>query len=88
VTVDELVEAREHVQRGLGRHAVAEADHPRAQLGEPQRQPRALEAGVAGDEHPPARPEGGVGQDRSRGVHRRHLRGPADASCPRQSLDL
>ena len=49
--------SRELVQRGLRRHAVGEAGHARAHRLQPQREPRALEAGVAGEQDGAAAPE-------------------------------
>ena len=52
-----VAEARQAVQRGLGRGRATEAGDRRAELTQPQGEPAALEAGVPRDEHPPAGPE-------------------------------
>ena len=46
-------------QVGVAVRRQAHAAHLRAHLAQPQRQPAALEAGVAGEQHPLARPEPG-----------------------------
>jgi hypothetical protein len=58
----ELVDPGEREERGLGRDPVAQPVDLRAEDVEPEREPRALEAGVPGDEHAPPAPAVRVGQ--------------------------
>ena len=77
----ELLEPRQLVQRGRRRHAVAEAVHVGAELGEPEREPGPLEARVAGQQHAPALPEGGI-DPHSRERSRRPAASPAPLPVP------
>ena len=72
--VDALADAGQLVQRRRRRHPLGEAGHARAELLQPQRQPRALEARVAGDEDRAAPPEVRIREEELR--DRRDARAP------------
>jgi hypothetical protein len=74
-----LTDSGQLVQRWIGRDVDGQAVDARAHGLEPQREPAALEAGVAGKEHTTPAPESGV--DAAFVYHERHGARPEAHSC-------